>query len=259
MWVCLGSCGKLFRKCGHVHWGGSHDAVLCCLGHFRVWLLVFHFGWIQEPYQGRRAIRNHNTLTMLNWVCLGQTPQYRNSKLALMMWLRSLWQNRKHLQCPAVVQGFSERSALFGLRLWDCLGHRTDCQAMKTHHAEERRTWKLHAICFFVRSTHTHPKLDGCVVWVVIFYWVWPGYYTQQETKYPKLNHWALPPCALHHQWLIMQRRYIKPGDLFIGNARNSTHTHTKTCHGEGIPIPIPTKCNSVNHVVGFLLAQYLN
>lgn len=187
MWVCLGSCGRHFRKWGHVHRGGSHDAVLCCLGQFRVWLIVFHFGWNQEQYQEWRAIRNHNTLTMWNWVCLGQTPQYRNGKLALMMWPQSLWKSRKHLQCPAVVQGFSERGALFGLRLWDSrLGHRTDCQAMKTHHMEERRIWKHHAIHVFVRSTHIHPKLDGCVVWVVIFYWGWPGYYKQQETKYPQ-------------------------------------------------------------------------
>lgn len=184
IWVSvIGKLRKAFPEVWPCAPGGSHEAVLCCLGHFRVWLLVFHFGWIQEPYQEQKAIRNHNTLTMLNWVCLGQTPQYRNSKLALMMWLRSLRQSRKLLQCPAVVQGFSERGALFGLRLWGgCLGRRTDCQAMKTHHAVERRTWKHHAICVFVSSTHTHPKLDECVVWVVIFYWAWPGYYKQQET-----------------------------------------------------------------------------
>lgn len=66
--ICMSVTGKLwiaFTEVWPCAQGGSHDAVLCCLGHFRVWLLVFHFGWIQEPYQEQRAIRNQNTLTML--------------------------------------------------------------------------------------------------------------------------------------------------------------------------------------------------
>lgn len=199
----------------------------CCV----VWV-TSGCGWSFSTLGGsRNSIRNRGpsetTILWLYWteVCLGQTPQYQNSMLALMMWPQSLWQSRKHLQCPAVVQGFSERGALFGLRLqWDGrLGHRTDCQAMKTHHMEERRIWKHHAIHVFVRSTHTHPKLDGCVVWVVIFYWAWPGYYKQQETKYPQSlpsrSSSTCPSLPKVYNATNINKKYKTIGDLFIGNA----------------------------------------
>ncbi len=93
----------------------------CVVWALQGWLLVFHFGGSRNRIRNRGP--SETTTLWLCWTSLSRSnptvPKQQAGIDDVLWWLR---QSRKHLQCPAVVQGFSERGALFGLRLWDgCL------------------------------------------------------------------------------------------------------------------------------------------